>query len=1087
VIDCGSVQAIAWLSLCLAPFLGFTEEGRFAWRMVWAAKGTLNMRRTSRFAGLIARGVWVLTLFAPEIRGQNVAIPARAEDHEERVSNPPGVFTISGSTLYGLSAAGGVKNRGAIFAIPVEGGAPRILASFDGSNGAQPWGNLILGGSNLYGLTSVGGAHNKGTVFRFPVGGPKLTTLASFDGSNGANPWGGLTLSPDGSTLYGTTRRGGLKNLGTVFSIPAHGGAVTSLASFHGDDGAEPMGELLLIGSTLYGTTFGGGSAQQGTVFQVSVTGGPITVLASFQGSDGARPMGSLALHGTKLYGTTWVGGAHGKGTVFRLPLSGGRITVLASFDGKNGAGATGSPTICRSGICGVTDRGGADDQGTVFRIALDGGPLTVLASFNDRERASPRSTLTLSPDGSTLLGMVTGGGASLPGRLFSMRGDGEISKETDISEYLKPSPRLNRQAMLDELKTSIRDTVKPEPGARGRMTVDVEKLLGWSQPVDGLAARIEFVSRDHVIFVRLKNESDRPLNVPTANPSDENTAALYEVFVQEGAREWRRAVEDRRRLRYFPAPRDDETKPPAEPRRRHPADQQPVDWPWITLRPGEDCIAHAAVVDEPDTGEDRSVKIVLRQPDGSVAGRWRGTVETRPRAEYLSPDQFGALRAAVPFPDHFPPFTHDLWWPMDVSPAASDAKRLHGPNRSLFDVLALYQPAGVRAEFERRIRAGRSMPMKLLFAGVASCAGSEEAALFLLDAAQKTDYATVVSFHDVLSIAFGDATLAWSGGAERKTPEWLVKLCLAILSDNRRVTGRDKNGVPRGRSLTISSCETDDLVWALGRTRCREAVPLLVERVMMRQADWYTLTALGQIGDARAVPALIEGVKHAYFDERLYGQAVYALGQLKARDAVPVLLEDIDYPESIEALGEIGDSRALPALRAILHAKGSVVREGKRISPERDAARLYAARVASTYLEGEDGVVHLAEMLDDPNLERGQRYDVVLRLGRQPDPRVVPFLANVVKTDSDPFVIEMAIGALGATKCRAAVKALIDCFDVPFKEQNVGKGERMTPAMYRARIARNLQHITGQSFGGNKQPWLRWWQAAGNKDAGLR
>jgi uncharacterized repeat protein (TIGR03803 family) len=101
-----------------------------------------------------------------------------------------------------------VKNRGAIFAIAVEGGAPRILASFDGSNGAQPWGNLILGGSNLYGLTSVGGAHNKGTVFRFPVGGPKLTTLASFDGSNGADPWGGLTLSPDGSTLYGTTRRG---------------------------------------------------------------------------------------------------------------------------------------------------------------------------------------------------------------------------------------------------------------------------------------------------------------------------------------------------------------------------------------------------------------------------------------------------------------------------------------------------------------------------------------------------------------------------------------------------------------------------------------------------------------------------------------------------------------------------------------------------------------------------------------------------------------------------------------------------------------------------------------------------------------
>ncbi|SIO63112.1 Gloeo_Verruco repeat-containing protein [Singulisphaera sp. GP187] len=1045
------------------------------------------MIRTSRLAGLIACGVWVLALIAPEIRGQNVAIPAPAKDQEERVRNPQGVFTLSGSTLYGLSGYGGVKNRGALFAMPVDEGALKIVVSFDDSNGAQPWGNLTIGGANLYGLTSVGGAHNKGTVFRFLVGGANVTTLASFDGGNGANPWGGLTLSPDGSTLYGTTRRGGLKNLGTVFSIPAQGGAITSLASFHGDDGAEPMGELLLIGSTLYGTTVVGGSAKQGTVFQVSVTGGPITVLASLRESDGTGPMGSLALHGTQLYGMTWLGGAHGKGTVFRLPLSGGRITVLASFDGKNGAHGTGSPTICRSGICGVAEHGGADDQGTVFRIPLEGGPLTVLASFNDRQRASPRSTLSLSPDGSTLLGMVTNGGASVPGRLFSIRGDGEISEKTDISEYFKPSPRMNRQAMLDEVKISIRDTVKPKPGVRGRMPVDAKKLLDWSQPVNGLAARIEFVSRDHVIFVRLKNESDRPLDVPTANPSDDNTAALYEIFVQEGAREWRRAVEDRQKLRYFPGPRDDETNSPAEPRRRQPANQQPVDWPWITLRPGEDCIAYAAVVDEPDTGEDRSIKMVLRQPDGSVAGRWRGTVESRPRAEYLSPDQLGSLQATVPFPDQLPPFTHDLWWPMNVSPTASDVKRLHGPNRPMLDVLALYQPAGVRAEFERRMRAERSMPMKLLFAGVASCAESEEAALFLLDAAQKTDYATVVSLHDVLPMAFGDEALAWPGGAERKTPEWLMKLCVAILSDNRRVTSGDKNDVPRGRSLTISSFETEELVWALGRTKCREAVPLLIERVRMRQADWYTLRALGQIGDARAVPALIEGVKQAYFDAQLYGQAVHALGQLKARDAVPVLLEDIDYPECIEALGEIGDSRALPALRAILDGKGGVIREGKRVTPERDAARLYAARIALTYLEGNDGVVRLAEMLDDPNLDRDQRYDVILRLGQRPDPRAVPFLAKVVKTDSDPFVIDLAIGALGATKCRAAVKALIDCFDVPFKEQHVGKGERLTPALYRAHISRNLQQITGQSFGGEKELWLRWWQAAGNKDPGLR
>ena len=143
---------------------------------------------------------------------------------------------------------------------------------------------------------------------------------------------------------------------------------------------------------------------------------------------------------------------------------------------------------------------------------------------------------------------------------------------------------------------------------------------------------------------------------------------------------------------------------------------------------------------------------------------------------------------------------------------------------------------------------------------------------------------------------------------------------------------------------------------------------------------------------------------------------------------------------------------------------------------------------VSRDHVEDKDGALHLAEMLDDPSLERDQRYDVILRLARRPDPRVVPFLANVVKTDADPYVIDLAIGALGATKSRAAVIArLIDCFDVPFKEQTVEGRERMTPATYRFRIAHNLQHITGQSFGGEKQPWLRWWQAAGNKDSGLK
>ena len=64
-------------------------------------------------------------------------------------------------------------------------------------------------------------ADGDGTVFSVPLSGGSPTVLASFNGSNGQDPYAGLTLS--GNTLYGTTVYGGRRNNGgdgTVFSVP---------------------------------------------------------------------------------------------------------------------------------------------------------------------------------------------------------------------------------------------------------------------------------------------------------------------------------------------------------------------------------------------------------------------------------------------------------------------------------------------------------------------------------------------------------------------------------------------------------------------------------------------------------------------------------------------------------------------------------------------------------------------------------------------------------------------------------------------------------------------------------------------------
>ena len=147
-------------------------------------------------------------------------------------SAPVGLVQGTDGNFYGTASQGGTNHFGTVFKL-TPGGSLTTLVSFNGTNGGNPYAAMVqdTNSGSFYGTTLIGGTNaGNGTVFKLTTNGT-LTTLASFNSTNGANPYGKLTLTSNGN-LYGTTYFGGTNNdHGTVFRINTNG-VLTSLSSF---------------------------------------------------------------------------------------------------------------------------------------------------------------------------------------------------------------------------------------------------------------------------------------------------------------------------------------------------------------------------------------------------------------------------------------------------------------------------------------------------------------------------------------------------------------------------------------------------------------------------------------------------------------------------------------------------------------------------------------------------------------------------------------------------------------------------------------------------------------------------------------
>ena len=359
---------------------------------------------------------------------------------------PYGGLVLSGNTLFGTAANGGLNGAGTVFAVNTNGTGFAVvhsLTAFDvatgttNTDGANPVDGLVLSGITLYGTAVDGGTNASGTVFKVNTNNTGFAVLHPFTAldaatdttnSDGAHPYAGLVLS--GNTLYGATIDGGTNGNGTVFAVNTNGTGFTVLHTFTAipgfpftnSDGAKPYGGLVLSGGTLYGTAAYGGTNGAGTIFKVNTNGAGFAVLHSFNsGSDGSFPQAGLILLSNMLYGTALNGGYGGAGTVFAINTNGTGFTVLHSFfDGGDGGGPNGGLVLSSNTLYGTASYGAASDDGTVFAVSTGGTNFTVLHTFTGGvDGANPYGNLILSAN--TLYGTASAGGTNGTGTVFAL------------------------------------------------------------------------------------------------------------------------------------------------------------------------------------------------------------------------------------------------------------------------------------------------------------------------------------------------------------------------------------------------------------------------------------------------------------------------------------------------------------------------------------------------------------------------------------------------------------------------------------------------------------------------------------------
>ena len=352
-------------------------------------------------------------------------------------------------------------------------------------------------------------------------------------------------------------------------------------------------------------------------------------------------------------------------------------------------------------------------------------------------------------------------------------------------------------------------------------------------------------------------------------------------------------------------------------------------------------------------------------------------------------------------------------------------------------------------------------------------------AAYFLLDSYEAARrFVTTQVASKKLHYRINAASIVVHHVNHHKEKQWGIDLMIGLLNDGSIDYRLTRSSYDRTFYLDRYGIETSpigSICYSLGSRKETRAVPAIIAAMERDPGMYYAAHALGQIGDPRAIPVLIQCLKDGSGSTE---SVITALGKLKSKEAVPILIKRLgsngdsfsgfgftDTKILLETLLNIGDTRAIAPIEEFLRREHS--KHTKAI-----------ARRVLVQLKSDNPVDKLLEMFKKEMYEIEQG-NILFDLTKYNDPQVIDKLDLIARSSGSAYLRREAICCLARIGDRRSLLVLASLLDITFSRDLIARhGWKGIPDFreyFPERIVQWLRYRTGQDFGRDRAAWEAW------------